>query len=103
MFKNLVTIVEVFGDHVLSLIGVKPMHNHHTMVAADRVIGRKYCWCPGSCIGHRLAAQTSYDGLRAVRAVSDQFHESARGCRSISSKYLNSGDLQIWNHSTITF
>ena len=97
MFKNLVTIVEVFGDHVLCLIGLKPMYNHHAMVAADRVIGRKYLWCPGSCIGHRLAAQTSYD------AVSDQCHESARGFRSISSKYINSGDLQIWNHSTITF
>ena len=36
MFKNLATIVEVFGDRVLSLICLRPMYNHHTMVAADR-------------------------------------------------------------------
>ena len=36
MFKNLATIVEVFSDRVLSLIGLRPMYNHHTMVGADR-------------------------------------------------------------------
>ena len=36
MFKNLATIVEVFGDRVLSLAGLRPMCNHRTMVAAGR-------------------------------------------------------------------
>ena len=36
MFKNLATIVEVFGDRVLSFVGLRPMCNHHTMVAAGR-------------------------------------------------------------------
>ena len=36
MLKNMATIVEVFGDLVLSLIGIGLIHNHRTMVAADR-------------------------------------------------------------------
>ena len=36
MFKNLATIVEVFGDHVLPLVGLRPMCNYRTMVAAGR-------------------------------------------------------------------
>ena len=43
------------------------------MVAAD--IGRKYFWCPGSCTGHRLAAQTPYDGLRAVGDFLENCHK----------------------------
>ena len=34
MFKNLAALVEVFGDRVLSLLGLRPMCNHRTMVAA---------------------------------------------------------------------
>ena len=33
---DLATIVEVFGDRVLSLVCLRPMYNHHMMVAADR-------------------------------------------------------------------
>ena len=36
MFKNLATIVEVFGDLCCLLIGLRPMYNHHMMVAAGR-------------------------------------------------------------------
>ena len=37
MFKNLATIVEVFGNRGLSLIGRRPMYNHRMMVAAGRM------------------------------------------------------------------
>ena len=42
MFKNLATIVEVFGDRVLSLVGLRPMCNHRTMVAAGRGWSQAY-------------------------------------------------------------
>ena len=42
MFKNLATIVDVFGDRVLSFIGLRPMCNHRTMVAADRRWSQTY-------------------------------------------------------------
>ena len=42
MFKNLATIVEVFGDRVLSLVGLRPMCNHRTMVAAGREWSQTY-------------------------------------------------------------
>ena len=42
MFKNLATIVEVFGDRVLSLVGRRPMCNHRTMVAASRRWSQTY-------------------------------------------------------------
>ena len=42
MFKNLATIVEVFGDRVLSLVGLRPMCNHRTMVAAGRGWSQTY-------------------------------------------------------------
>ena len=42
MFKNLATIVEVFGDRVLSLVGLRPMCNHRTMVAAGRGWAQTY-------------------------------------------------------------
>ena len=60
MFKNLGTIVEVFGDRELSLIGRRPMYNHCTMVAAGRT------WSQDRAFGRRLAARPSYDGRRAV-------------------------------------
>ena len=66
MFKNLATIVEVFGDRVLSLVGLRPMCNHRTMVAAGRGVVADIFWSPGSYIGRRLAARPSYDGRRAV-------------------------------------
>ena len=66
MFKNLATIVDIFGDRVLSLIGPLPMYNHRTMVAFYRTWSQTFCVFPGSCIGHRLVARPSYDGLRAV-------------------------------------
>ena len=66
MFKNLATIVEVFGDRVLSLVGLRPMCNHRTMVAAGRGWSQTYFWSSGSYIGRRLAARPSYDGRRAV-------------------------------------
>ena len=44
MFKNLATIVEVFGDRVLSLVGLRPMCNHRTMVAAgNRNVQKPLC------------------------------------------------------------
>ena len=42
MFKNLATIVDVFGDCVLSLIGLRPMCNHRTLVAAGRRWSQAY-------------------------------------------------------------
>ena len=41
MFRNLASIVEVFGDRV-SLVGLKPMCNHRTMVAAGRRWSQTY-------------------------------------------------------------
>ena len=32
-------------------------------------------WCPGSCIGHRLAERTSYDGLRAIGDFLEYCHK----------------------------
>ena len=44
MFKNLATIVEIFGDRVLFLVhvGPRPMCNHRTMVAAGRRWSQTY-------------------------------------------------------------
>ena len=42
MFKNLATIVEIFGDRVLSLAGLRPMCNHRTRVAAGRRWSQTY-------------------------------------------------------------
>ena len=54
MFKNLATIVEVFGDRVLSLVetDVQPSYDGRrwSWVVAD------IFWSPGSYIGRRLAA-----------------------------------------------
>ena len=33
---DLATIVDVVGDRVLSLVCLRPMYNHHMVVAADR-------------------------------------------------------------------
>ena len=51
MFKNLATIVEVFGDRVLSLVGLRPMCNHRTMVVGGRrhiLVPRIVHWSPNS-------------------------------------------------------
>ena len=61
MFKNLATIVEVFGDRVLSLVGLRPMCKHRTLSSPLVVGDRRHILVPGSYIGRRLAARLSYE------------------------------------------